>query len=162
MGKNRIFRIDDRLIHGQVIEGWIKYYKIGTVFIANDRVASDPIQNMIYKSIIPKGVDLYIYNLSEFSKSFSKRKWPEFLVLFESVADLISVSDSIDYDIDLNVGCVANRPHKYQISDTVFLDLSEIQSLCKLREKYAITVKKLPWETSIEIMNFNKLLNGDI
>lgn len=162
MGKNKIFRIDDRLIHGQVIEGWIKYYKIENVCIANDRVAGDPIQSMIYKSIIPKGVDLYIYNLSDFSKNFSKNRWSNFLVLFESVADLISVSSSIDRDIDLNIGCVANRPHKYQISDTVFLDLLEIQSLCKLREKYAITVKKLPWETSIEIMNFNKLLSGDI
>ncbi|MEF3255370.1 MAG: PTS sugar transporter subunit IIB [Deferribacterales bacterium] len=158
----KIFRVDDRLIHGQVIEGWIKYYKIKNVFIVNDRVFKDPIQTMIYKSIVPKGVDIKIFSVDEFLKFFPSSKVSDFLVLFESVEDLIKVEPLIKEDIDLNIGCVANREHKYQISDTVFLDLNEIKELCYLRERYPITVRKLPWETSIEIMNFIKLLEEKV
>jgi mannose/fructose/N-acetylgalactosamine-specific phosphotransferase system component IIB len=162
MKKIKIFRVDDRLIHGQVIEGWIKYYKLENIFIVNDRVAFDPIQHMIFKSILPKGVNLFIYTVEDFVKNFEKKRYDNFLVLFESVFDLMMSKTLIDEDIDINIGCVANRVHSYQISDTVFLDLSEIQELCKLREKHLVTIKKLPWETSIEIMNFNKLITGKI
>jgi mannose/fructose/N-acetylgalactosamine-specific phosphotransferase system component IIB len=162
MKKHKIFRVDDRLIHGQVIEGWIKYFKIYYVAIVNDRVFSDQIQHMIYRSVVPKGVDILISNTSNFYNDFKKIKDKDFLVLFESVADLYKFKEMIDDSIEVNIGCVANRSHKYQISDTVFLDLDEIKILCNLRESITITIKKLPWETSIEIMNFNKLLEGDI
>lgn len=162
MKRHRIFRVDDRLIHGQVIEGWIKYFKIDNVAIANDRVFSDPIQQMIYKSVVPKGVNLLISGVGNFEQEFTKIKDKNFLVLFESITDLYNFKNLITNSIEVNIGCIANRPHKYQISDTVFLDLSEIRMLCELRELNPLTVKKLPWETSIEILNFNRLLEGEI
>ncbi len=162
MKRHKIFRVDDRLIHGQVIEGWIKYFKIDNVAIVNDRVFSDPIQQMIYRSVVPKGVSILISGLNNFEQEFSKIKDKDFLVLFESVSDLYRFRNLIVHPIEVNIGCIANRPHKYQISDTVFLDLSEIKLLCELREFHPLTVKKLPWETSIEILNFNKLLDGEI
>ncbi|MCX8084955.1 MAG: PTS sugar transporter subunit IIB [Calditerrivibrio sp.] len=162
MRKNRIFRVDDRLVHGQVIEGWIKYYKINNVIIVNERVASDPIQQIIYRSVVPKGVSIYIVKPKDFLKEFDRFRDEEFLVLFESVLDMMDFADVIDDSIEVNIGCIANRPHKYQISDTVFLDLIEIKMLCSLRERHEVSIRKLPWETSIEIMNFNKLLDGNL
>lgn len=51
--KKVIFRVDDRLIHGQVIEGWVKYFKIHHIYLVNDRVNDDPLQKMIYASSLP-------------------------------------------------------------------------------------------------------------
>jgi mannose/fructose/N-acetylgalactosamine-specific phosphotransferase system component IIB len=58
----------------------------------------------------------------------------------------------------LNIGCVASREHKIEISDTVFLDINEIKKLCEIRKLYELHIRKLPWETGIEIMNFSKFL----
>ncbi|MDY6821090.1 MAG: PTS sugar transporter subunit IIB [Deferribacterota bacterium] len=162
MEKKIIFRVDDRLIHGQVIEGWIKYYKINYVFIVNDRIYGDYLQNMIYSSILPEYCSLKIVRKKDFLENFdgfkSLCKGKYTLVLFESVKDLYDVRDIIDNDIYINIGCIASREHKIEITDTVFLNLDELLMISKLRDNHNIYIKKLPWETNIEIKYFYEFL----
>jgi len=61
---------------------------------------------------------------------------------------------NISEKIYINIGCLASREHKIQISDTVFLNIEELALLSKLREDHNIYIKKLPWDTNIEIKNF--------
>ena len=39
-----LVRIDDRMLHGQVVSTWLKDYSIEQVLIINDKAANDPIQ----------------------------------------------------------------------------------------------------------------------
>lgn len=159
MVKRIIFRVDDRLIHGQVIEGWIKYYKIKNVIIVSDNICNDMLKKTIYSSITPSDVKLDFKCKDEFKKSFDPSQINDsLLVLFEDVATLYSLKDILNNDIYINIGCVANRKHKIEVSDTVFLTKEEIRMLCELRQNYMIYIKKLPWETSVDINNFDKLL----
>jgi PTS system mannose-specific IIB component len=34
-------RIDDRLVHGQVVQGWIKHLEIDTIAVCSDEVYCD-------------------------------------------------------------------------------------------------------------------------
>ncbi|KAA0258201.1 PTS sugar transporter subunit IIB [Deferribacter autotrophicus] len=159
MGKRIIFRVDDRLIHGQVIEGWIKYYKIKDVIIVSDNIVKDELKKTIYKSIIPDNVSLSFFSLADFKKNFNIKKVKnDLLVLFEDVDTFMKVSDILSDEIYINIGCVANRKHKIEVSDTVYLTKEEILALCNLREKYMVYTKKLPWETSVDIKNFHYLV----
>ena len=160
--KKIIFRVDDRLIHGQVIEGWIKHFKIASIIVACDRIAGDPLQEMIYKSSLPQGCDLEIMTVKQMKSSFSKDDYKKkmCLVLYESVDDLYNCRYMFDSEIYLNIGCVASREHKYEISDTVFLDIDEINKACDIRKDFPVFVHKLPWEHSVEINNFSKFLEG--
>lgn len=162
MNKKIVLRVDDRLIHGQVIEGWIKHFKIGHIILVSDRVAADNLQQMIYSSILPPGCKLDIITNDFFKKLIKKIKSKKIvLILFESIADLYSNKEEINTDMFLNIGCVASREHKIEISDTVFLDNKEILMLCQLRDFFDIHIKKLPWETGVEIRNFASFLEGD-
>jgi len=67
---------------------------------------------------------------------------------------LYELRDLLSDTIYINIGCVASREHKIEITDTVFLDLEELKLLSELRENYNIYVKKLPWDTNIEIKTF--------
>ncbi|WP_022849760.1 PTS system mannose/fructose/N-acetylgalactosamine-transporter subunit IIB [Limisalsivibrio acetivorans] len=162
--KKIIFRVDDRLIHGQVIEGWIKYYKIHHVSVVSDRVAGDALQKMIFESSLPPGCELEIESLDDFIDSFTKEEHGKefFLVLLESVNDLYKCMELIDSDIYVNIGCVASREHKVEVSNTVFLDLSEIEMVSIIRNKVDVYIHKVPWEPSVEIRNFSRLLRGGL
>jgi mannose/fructose/N-acetylgalactosamine-specific phosphotransferase system component IIB len=163
MNKKIVLRVDDRLIHGQVIEGWIKYFKINHIILVSDKIAENQLQQMIYTSILPSGCKLEVLTKDYFSKLIKKIKTKKvILILFETVADLYTYKDSLTEDMLINIGCVASREHKIEISDTVFLDKEEINMLCELRKKFDIQIKKLPWETSIEIKNFAKFLEGEL
>lgn len=162
--KKIIFRVDDRLIHGQVIEGWVKYYKIDHVVLVNDRVSGDPLQQMIYTSSLPPGTELTICTLDEFKSLYNADRYKKdyVLVLVESVDDLYKIKDLINEQVYLNIGCVACREHKIEVSNTVFLDQDEIRKVCDLREDYEVFIHKVPWETSVEIRNFANLLEGNL
>jgi len=162
MIKNRvIIRVDDRLIHGQVIEGWVKYLKIKKICIVNDRIASDPLQKMIYESIIPSDCRLEVYTFDDFLKNFkSIVENGKILILFESISELYMLKDMLPDEYYLNIGCIASRVHKIEITDTVFLTTDEIRMLNELREKHDLHIKKLPWETEVEIKNFLQFLES--
>ncbi|UOD34011.1 PTS sugar transporter subunit IIB [Deferribacteraceae bacterium V6Fe1] len=153
-----IFRVDDRLIHGQVIEGWIKYLKLKNLILLNDRIAGDPLQKMIYSSIVPPECALTIIDKNSFTDDFLHKLTNKTMILVESVTDLYDLKNILNGEYYINVGCVASREHKIEITDTVFLDLNEIRMLSELREIYDIHIKKLPWETEVEIKNFLHLL----
>jgi len=162
--KKVIFRVDDRLIHGQVIEGWVKYFKIGHVFLVNDKVSDDPLQKMIYASSLPPGTELTICTLKEFQLSFNSSKYSRdyLLVLLETVDDLYEIKDMLNDQIYINIGCVACREHKIEVSNTVFLNPDEIQKVCRIRDSHNVFIHKVPWETSVEIRNFADLLEGNL
>ncbi len=157
--KKLILRVDDRLIHGQVIEGWIKYFKIKEVYIVSDAVFADNLQQMIYSSILPSGCNFKVFSMNDFHKIIGKlnTKKPT-IVLFESVDNFYDFKKEFNKSMYLNIGCVASREHKIEISDTVFLDIDEIKKLCEIRKQHELYIRKLPWETGIEIMNFSKFL----
>jgi len=162
--KKVIFRVDDRLIHGQVIEGWVKYYKINHVVVVCDRMVDDPLHRMIYETSLPPGTELDLVSLDEFVSSFHPENYNKgvHLILFESVDDLYKCKELISNDVYLNIGCVASREHKIEVSDTVFLNNDEISKACRIRESYEIFIHKVPWEPSVEIMGFSKLIEGDL
>ncbi len=162
--KKIIFRVDDRLIHGQVIEGWVKYYKIHRIMVVSDRIAGDSLQRMIFQSALPSGCTLEIMNVDQFITGFGRLKGVRdyTLVLMESVEDLARCTELIDNDVYVNIGCVACREHKVEVSNTVFLDLNEIEQVCSIRDMVEVYIHKVPWEPSVEIRNFSKLLKGGL
>ena len=58
-------RIDDRLIHGQVMTQWIQYTSANEVLIIDDGVAKDSFLQMVMKSSVPKSINLEVRGTKE-------------------------------------------------------------------------------------------------
>lgn len=60
-----LFRIDERLIHGQIAIKWSKHYNISRIVVANDQAASSPlIQNTLHM-VVPDQVKAAILPVSK-------------------------------------------------------------------------------------------------
>ena len=64
--KRIIYRVDDRFIHGQVLEGWVNYLKISNVIIVNDILAEDNVRASIYGSTLPANAKYSVYSIRDF------------------------------------------------------------------------------------------------
>ncbi|MGK0551575.1 PTS system mannose/fructose/N-acetylgalactosamine-transporter subunit IIB [Enterococcus faecalis] len=53
-------RIDDRLIHGQVVTAWIKEYKTNRIWVIDDIAAEDEFLKNVMKMVAPSSVQLEI------------------------------------------------------------------------------------------------------
>lgn len=64
--KNIVFaRVDDRLIHGEVVTAWTPTYSINHIVIIDDIVASDPFQKRILKALAPTKVRVDAFTTEE-------------------------------------------------------------------------------------------------
>ena len=55
-----VMRVDDRLIHGQIITRWIDYAEAKRILVVDDKAAGDSIQQMLLKLAVPSGIKLEI------------------------------------------------------------------------------------------------------
>ena len=61
-------RIDDRLIHGQVVEGWVNYLKATCILVADDKVAANALQRSIMEISVPHGLKVFIGAVADISE----------------------------------------------------------------------------------------------
>ena len=66
-----VTRIDDRLIHGQVVTAWIKQYPINKILIIDDELSRNKLMGRIYKAAAPVGIEVVIMD-QEMAERFLK------------------------------------------------------------------------------------------
>lgn len=81
------FRVDNRLIHGQVIEGWLPYTGAAHLIVANDALAEDLLRQQIMSLAIPHHVDVRFVPLKDLAGTL-KECGDESFVLFENLQDV--------------------------------------------------------------------------
>ena len=63
--KVSVFRIDDRLIHGQVITAWIAYADAKTIVVADDKAVKDEFQQSLLRMATPDSINLKIFSVDD-------------------------------------------------------------------------------------------------
>lgn len=58
-------RVDDRLIHGQVMTAWMKLLPAKEILIADDKVAKDPFMTQVLTMAAPAGVKVKVYSVEQ-------------------------------------------------------------------------------------------------
>jgi len=58
-----LVRIDDRLIHGQVMTSWLNYTSANKIMIIDDGVAGDPFMKSVLKTCVPANVKIAAFTV---------------------------------------------------------------------------------------------------
>ena len=62
------FRVDDRLIHGQVVEGWLPAFGIQAIAVISDEIAADLIRQKLMEFAVPEGIKIKFISLADASR----------------------------------------------------------------------------------------------
>jgi len=57
------FRVDNRLVHGQIIEGWLPYLDAVKLVVINDKLALDELQQQIMQLAIPARIQTHFISV---------------------------------------------------------------------------------------------------
>ena len=60
-----LYRVDDRLVHGQVVEGWVPLLHAEELAVVSDEIAGDEMLRTIMRFATPEGVDLKVMTVAE-------------------------------------------------------------------------------------------------
>lgn len=112
-------RIDDRLVHGQVIVGWIPEIKPENLVVVNDRVAEDLMRQDLMSLSVPPDVELEFYSTSDLtSEDVNENSF----VLVSSPKDAWECLQKGINPIKFNVGGMHSKEGKEEIFEALHVD----------------------------------------
>jgi PTS system mannose-specific IIB component len=127
-------RIDDRLIHGQVVEGWVNYLKATCIFVADDRVASNVFQRSIMELSVPQGLRVAIGRVEDICSQVRAAALDadRIILLFSKPADVLRAIKSGLNCRSINIGGMHYVPGKRKLMDVLAVDDEDLAALKEL------------------------------
>lgn len=72
MSHLKYFRIDERLIHGQILQKWLKYMECNNILVIDDELAKDPIIQSVLGMTLSKKVSVQFLNVLDGASRLSQ------------------------------------------------------------------------------------------
>ena len=130
-------RVDDRLIHGEVVTSFIPYYKSNCVIIVDDGVVNDKFNTRVLQMVCPKGVKLEIYGVEDGIKAICKdNDLAEQIIVLTRTP--ITFEQLINGGCDIkavNIGGMATRGERKPFIRNCAATDEEVSSMKRMREK---------------------------
>jgi PTS system mannose-specific IIB component len=149
-----LLRIDDRLVHGQVVEGWVKALRINHIVVASDSVAADETQKALYFLAVPQGVELTCIRLAEAAEAWKTGRWKDArtLMLVSSPEDVLRLFDAGAPVQSVNLGGLHYRGGRIQVLKGISLDDADARALKTLAGKgILLEARALPLDEPVDI-----------
>lgn len=142
-----LYRIDDRLIHGQVVVGWGQPLDIGFIVLVDDEVSSSDWEQELYRMGVPPEMEVHFASVEE-----AARRMPEFqaaeaagIVLTGDIETMRRLADASSGIGAVNLGGIHHRAGRTQRLRYVFLTPEEEAALRALAAKgVAVTAQDVP------------------
>lgn len=135
-------RIDNRLLHGQVVQFWIPHLEVTRLIVADDTVANNEAMPAIYRMAVPENVQLVVTPVSGLCAAIKESPSPPTtLVLISDVFDVTRALMGGSRFSRLTIGNVHAAADRMRITDSVYLSPEEIEALHRLRYGMGLEVE---------------------
>jgi len=149
-----LYRIDDRLIHGQVVVGWGTPLNLGFIVLVDDTLAASEWEQDLYRMGVPPNVDVVFASVDSVAAEHRRLAGDTRpgIVLTGDVATMLRVVDAVHAGGSpaapvraVNVGGIHHRTDRTQKLRYVFLNADEAQGLRDLAARgIEVTAQDLP------------------
>ena len=152
-----LLRIDDRLVHGQVVEGWLKAIRATHIVVASDTVAADETQKALYLLAVPQGTRLSCLSLGDTAEAWESAAWEieRVMVLVTSPQDVVTLLQKGAAIDAVNVGGLHYRDGRVQILKAVSVDEHDVAALKTLMQRgVLLEARPLPLDDPIDLKSY--------
>lgn len=153
----QVFRIDDRLIHGQIVTKWIKDAQAKMIMVIDDKAANDKTQQMILKLAVPSGITLEILTKENaVTRVNEDNSNTNVLVLvrnpFEANA-LLDMGLKVEKIIIGNISNSKSEVGRTKLLDYIYVEPRDVEAIKNLNSKgIKLEVKAIPEERAKDPM----------
>lgn len=144
-------RIDNRLVHGQVVEGWLPHLKVRRLVVLDREAAQSPLARASMGLAVPQSVSFELAPDDALLQKIADDPVPT-LLLFRDVA---GAYQAVQHGLKLprlNLGNIHFKSGRLPITASVFLDGQELQELEALSQAgVVVEAQALPGEPPVGI-----------
>ncbi|MFZ5519461.1 MAG: PTS system mannose/fructose/N-acetylgalactosamine-transporter subunit IIB [Candidatus Zhuqueibacterota bacterium] len=132
-----LVRVDDRLVHGQVVVGWGLYLNPDRIILCSDSIASSPWEKELYMSAeatAPYPLKISVSTQEETLHMLKQTSDDKTILLVESPQHIVElIEKGLDIDV-VNIGGMHFKHGKTRLAAYIFVDNEDMASLKKLLE----------------------------
>ena len=129
-----LMRIDDRLIHGQIVVGWGQPLDIGFIVLVDDEVASSDWEQELYRMGVPPEMEVIFASVEDAARSLAEYERDERrgIVLTGDITSMRRLVEANPHVRRVNLGGIHPRTGRVQRMRYVFLSPDEERELREL------------------------------
>jgi mannose/fructose/sorbose-specific phosphotransferase system IIB component len=131
----QLIRIDDRLIHGQVVVGWSKSLNIQRLVVVNDSIAKNAMQRTLMEMAVPSNLRVSFFTVDEAAAASVGADRERTLVLFSTPADLLDYVEKGGRVVSVNVGGLHFTEGRRQVCKVLCVTSEDVAAFRKLRDR---------------------------
>jgi mannose/fructose/N-acetylgalactosamine-specific phosphotransferase system component IIB len=154
-----LHRIDDRLIHGQVVVGWGQPLDIRFIVLVDDEVARSEWEQELYRMGTPPEMDVFFHSVDDAAAALPRYAADERsgILLTGNIDSMLRLVQEAGVR-EVNVGGIHHRADRRQRLRYVFLSAGEERLLRQMADQGAtVTAQDVPATRPVEL---NELLES--
>jgi mannose/fructose/N-acetylgalactosamine-specific phosphotransferase system component IIB len=155
-----LYRVDDRLIHGQVVVGWGRPLGIERIILVDDQVAGSPWEQELYRMAVPREIALDFVTVREAaSRLVAWQAAAERSLLLTGDIPTMAALHAADRGAvrAINIGGLHHQPGRRQRLPYVYLTDEELAGLKRLEaEGAAVSAQDVPTAAPVPLRGLER------
>lgn len=143
-----LFRVDERLIHGQVVLGWGGELRPGRYLVVDDELAASEWERDLYRLAVPDDVDVVFAGVDEARAALAGWRDDDrrSVLLTRDVTTMAALAEGGALEgAEINLGGIHHRPGRREVRSYLFLDDDDRAAVRVLEEAGArVSGRDLP------------------
>ncbi|HUF27181.1 MAG TPA: PTS sugar transporter subunit IIB [Gemmatimonadaceae bacterium] len=142
-----LYRIDDRLIHGQVVVGWGQPLDIGFIVLVDDEVAASEWEQELYRMGVPPDMEVFFDNVPDAARRLETYRTDQRpgILLTGDIDTMRRLAEANGAIRQVNLGGIHHRAGRSQRLRYVFLTEEEARALRELADRgITVTAQDVP------------------
>ncbi len=158
-----LVRVDNRLVHGQILEAWIPYLQASCIVVVDDQVASDFFRETVIRMAVPREVQVIISSVKDFAEvyPFTQGRGKKTIVLFSTVSAALD-GHRLGFRFEkLNIGNVYNENCRLCCTPSVLLSDADVSDVTRLHDEgIQIELRRVPKEKPVDFYDIVRKLKS--
>ncbi|MEW5802074.1 MAG: PTS sugar transporter subunit IIB [bacterium] len=149
-----LVRIDERLIHGQVIVGWVKHLKAAAIIVADDEIEKNELRLEAMKMAAPSTLRVEAYSIALAVEKYLQHDFPDtkVILLFSRLKDFKKSLD-LGFSIpEVNLGCIHSG--EIQILSNIVIREEDVFYLEEIQKRgIHLDLRALPQDKQVDLQD---------
>jgi len=158
MSNIKLLRIDDRLIHGQVMTAWVKHVSANKIIIVDNSVSKDKFLKKVMVMAAPKNIEVEVYGENDIQEISNNLVQEDNVIILVKTPEVVEKLRDNKFEFkNVILGGMGSKPGRNNLFRNISVSNEEINTFKRLINKGVdINVQIVPDDKAINIMDLLK------
>jgi PTS system mannose-specific IIB component/fructoselysine and glucoselysine-specific PTS system IIB component len=150
-----LYRVDERLIHGQVVLGWGVDLRPGRYIVVDDDLSASEWEQELYRLSVPDEVDVVFVDAATARSELPTWRGDVIrsVLLARDPATMASLAEGDSFaGVQINLGGIHHQPGRREVTSYLFLDDGDREAVRRMADAGAtVTGQDLPGAHRVDL-----------